>query len=643
MAEKVTLEDRLQRLGSLEDLARLAERNTIARMLLFRDQEQTRELMQAGLREADQLLAATADVARIREISREKAESLRLEGVVAYYQGRYSEAVTELERSLLLNEQIGDTLGKVNGYCNLAMVYRQLDDFGHALEAYERALDGARTLGQGVIEANTLGNIGILYYASGELETARTYITAAWERTREKEETLLEMTWSSNLAELHLALNDLASARPLLDRAMKLSEANNERAVRCDTLRHLGTWYLKSKRPRDAVRSWREARDLAESFGDSRMVAELTLELGRLAMQLPTAGSELCAESELRRAVEQAEQLGVNSLRATAHEALAQWLEANGKFDEAYGHLRQHAELAAKEHDAEMGRKLRLQRSRFEMRLAREELADAKAANTRLQEEIERRREAEASLHRALADARRANEVKARFLAMISHEIRTPMNAILGLADWLRCDTHSPEQAEAASMVSYGARNLLEVINGILDVSELESSPVKLTEEDFSLAEVIENTVDRVQPALTSKRLQLTVNFPPSLNSLYRGDSRRLGQILFHLLDNAVKYTERGGVGLEVAPAEKHAHGLIFDITDTGAGIPEHLRETIFEQLISGSEESVAGFGGTGLGLTVAQKLTELMGGSIRVEEPIDGQGTHFRVELPLSAAGEES
>lgn len=637
MAENPTLEERLAKLDELAPKERLAERNTLARMLLFIDQGRTRTLMEAGVTEADALLASVGGEGKEQAaILREKSESLRILGVTEYYHGHYAEAVAELERALMINERIGETIGKVNCFCNLAMVYRQLDDFGHALEAYERALDGARAVGQGVIEANTLGNIGILYYTSGELETARTYITAAWERTRTQGNELLEMTWSSNLAELHLALKDLAAARPLLDRALELSDRFGERAVRCDTLRHLGNWYLQSNRSREAARVWREARTLAESFEDCRMVAELTLELGRLAMRFSSLQTEIDGEAELRRAVELADTLGVDSIQASTHEALAAWLEERGQFGLAYEHLRKHAGIAARIHDAEMDRKLRLQRSRFEMRLAREELADARAANARLREEIEKRREAEANLHQALAEARRANEVKSRFLSMISHEIRTPMNAILGLADWLRAETLSEEQVEAATMMTYGARNLLEVINGILDVSQLEAAPVELANDDFSLAEVVENTVDRIRPALESKRLDFAVDFPSRLNALYRGDAKRLGQILFHLLDNAVKYTERGGVSLSIRPSVEEPGLLVFEISDTGPGIPSELRESIFERLVSGSDEAMAGFGGTGLGLTVAQKLTELMGGTIRAEEPAGEHGTHFCVEIPL-------
>jgi signal transduction histidine kinase/CheY-like chemotaxis protein/ligand-binding sensor domain-containing protein len=269
--------------------------------------------------------------------------------------------------------------------------------------------------------------------------------------------------------------------------------------------------------------------------------------------------------------------------------------------------------------------------------LVRRRIARLHEANQELEGKVaERTRELAVARDEALA----ATRMKSEFLATISHEIRTPLNGVIGMSGLLLRTPLDETQREYAGTVLGSAESLLALLNDVLDFSKIEAGRVELERVPFRLNTEVEDSVALLSENAQRKGLELASVLEPDLPEDFVGDPGRIRQILQNLLGNAIKFTQRGGVTLRVsaAPPREGDAGKLrvrFEVADTGIGMSEESLPEIFDAFTQADSSTTRRFGGTGLGLAICKRLTDLMGGEIRVAST-PWVGSTFTVELPL-------
>jgi CheY-like chemotaxis protein/HPt (histidine-containing phosphotransfer) domain-containing protein/two-component sensor histidine kinase len=245
-------------------------------------------------------------------------------------------------------------------------------------------------------------------------------------------------------------------------------------------------------------------------------------------------------------------------------------------------------------------------------------------------------------LRRDKFEVERLAVVKDEFISNMSHEIRTPLNAIIGFNDLLKKTSLNEEQSNFLNTINVATHNLKNIINDVLDVSKLEGNKIQLEEKPFSIKDLVQHIIKLQSPNAKAKNLRLLSSLDHELPAYVLGDETRLVQILNNLVSNALKFTEKGNVEVKamVASRQSDATTILFEVKDTGIGIPSDKKQKIFERFEQAETSTTRLYGGTGLGLNIVKKLVALYGSEVKLESE-ECKGSVFSFEIQFKECRE--
>jgi signal transduction histidine kinase/AmiR/NasT family two-component response regulator len=245
---------------------------------------------------------------------------------------------------------------------------------------------------------------------------------------------------------------------------------------------------------------------------------------------------------------------------------------------------------------------------------------------------VTERKRSEIELTAALARAEAGSRAKSEFLAIMSHEIRTPLNGVLGMAQAMERDKLSPAQRGRIDVIRKSGQSLLALLNSVLDLSKIEAGKLELEVGEVDILSVARAALDIFASDAADNNLEIALHISPDAEGVYSGDSQRVGQVLYNLISNAVKFTQHGSITVGI---ERRDEILSIQVADTGIGISREQLDGLFEKFSQADASVTRRFGGTGLGLAICRELATMMGGDISVESE-EGRGSSFTVALPL-------
>ena len=243
-------------------------------------------------------------------------------------------------------------------------------------------------------------------------------------------------------------------------------------------------------------------------------------------------------------------------------------------------------------------------------------------------------------LEEAKKEAQRSQLAKEEFLSQMSHEIRTPLNAIIGTTNLMIEENPELLGDQKFKLLKFSSNNLLSLINNVLDYSKIKAGHISVIEREFNLVELVNNLVESWKPLASEKLLKLEKSYDENLPSYVKGDPVRLSQVINNLLNNAIKFTNKGFVKLTIRydPIDERVK---FEILDSGAGIPENQQAAVFESFKQVHQEDIHQTGGTGLGLPICQKLIKMMGSELHLNSEVGiGSKFHFDLNMPTGKQG---
>ncbi|GAB4337144.1 MAG: ATP-binding protein [Flammeovirgaceae bacterium] len=568
-----------------------------------------------------------------KEKQGDKKEATRyLNAAASYYweQKNYDSAIWYYNKSISLNEDIGNEAG-ITGICNnLGMIYADMRQYEKSLSYFEKVLKERKKLKEPVSIIAGLINASVVLNNLKNHQKAAQYLEEALDLARQMNDIDQMKSCYGMLAETYEKAGNQEKTIFYFNLYRSFHELSQKEKVRVilDTLDGLK---MKLQITELEKQNKELALNAAKIELEEREKQALKFDSVHDALLLNASKKELLIEllkqrmanKELEFAKKEAENKVI-----IANERLIRNLWIGAFSIGLIGFILLYRNYKAKKH--------------FNEQLSERNI-EILAQGEKIHEQNKVLEYQKIELEKALLEKEEAVKEKSKFLSTMSHEIRTPMNAVIGFTNILLMENPSNHQLEYLNSLKFSANHLLSLLNDILDFSKIEAGKITFEKTRFDLDNTLEELRKMFAIKAEEKKIELTLSLPhQKLKNYLIGDLVRLNQVLTNLIGNAVKFTNVGSVNISyhILEETENNYKIRFAVADTGIGIPADKLDLIFESFTQASLDTTRKFGGTGLGLAISKKLVELQGGKIWVESTL-GKGSTFYVEIELAKGTE--
>ncbi|OQA08480.1 MAG: Autoinducer 2 sensor kinase/phosphatase LuxQ [Bacteroidetes bacterium ADurb.Bin397] len=568
--------------------------------------ETARTLRDADLMQSEEFFEKALNLSKNAQFSTGIGECLLELGNIQYEKGNTRQALAHLHEATALYERLAAPSRACESEQAISDICFRIGNYQEALEAQLKALNFSRHSENAILKGTIYNRLGEIYKALTDYKKAIENHELALRIFSETGNEAMVSITNYYIGNCYNWADDLDKSYEYLDRSLTQADGLNNPELQVKPTGSLAILFTKLKEYDKSLDYFFKAIDYVNITGNSILKADLLKSLGNLYIE---TGEYTKAISILNESLQIAETLKVKYPKNLIHRFLADAFEKAGDYRNALTHYKNFNSLSGELMNEEVVLKTKGIQLRYD-----------------LEETLKEKELAEKTVL-----------LKDQFIANISHEIRTPLNGVLGMANLLADTNPTPEQLEYINTIKLSANNLIVIINDILDYSKIHSGEIRFESSEFRIKELLTGMVQVLKVKAEEKKIKLNLTIDENLPESLIGDAVRLNQILLNLLNNGVKFTDKGSVTLDMQLVESHdlSIKILFKVTDTGIGISSEKIHSIFDSFTQANYDTNRVFGGTGLGLTIVKQLVELQGGSISVNSTL-GSGSVFKVELPF-------
>lgn len=562
------------------------------------------------------------NIAKAKRFKAREAEILNQLGIIASVLGDSPTALEYFLDVLRVRQEINDLVGIARIQNNLGILYKNLEDYDRSLEFHLKSLETKRILVDSIGIARSLNNIGEIYQQQLNTSEAKKYFEEALSY-------MLELEFREGLAAVYNNLGEVYRLDGEFDKAIEFHSESLEIEKELGNTPGIGLSYLNVaslfrniSQPEVAINNYLEAITYFNQIND----------LGGLRKAYNDLAVTYAEVENFKQS------LHYFQLHSMVKDSIVS-VDSNRRIAELqtqYETEKQNQEIILlNERSALQESQLKQESYNRNLLLVVVLLLILIAVILYLSNRSKKR------TNRILIEQKdqieEAAALKGQFLSVMSHEIRTPMNAVVGMANLLVDENPREDQKEYLETLLFSSNNLLSIVNDVLDYSKAEAGKITIENIDFRLLHLLLNIHRSFYNQSVKQEVYLKFEHDEKIPEVLKSDPTRLTQVLNNLISNALKFTEKGSVILNVSLEDQSKEDVVvnFKVSDTGMGIPPDKIETIFESFIQADTEIHRKYGGTGLGLPISKKIIELLGGSIKVVSTV-GKGSSFSFSIQL-------